>query len=235
MKSACIQAEGGKTMGWLKRLMVQAESIFARQAREDLDELQVDEIVNGLQKEMAEAQVRITNLTVAINDARERAEGMLEHAQRRHDEAKLAVLHGNDDAARRALSEEQSFKKQYQLAVEERTNAEETLAKLRNRIRMIENQVYGLSNQKDQYLARLHTAELEKMTADIKGGIDSRGRAFERLEEKVMRKEIEAEAHREVAHLSDSTVTSKIEEDLSVEEMLVKLQTVLKEEGPTKK
>lgn len=226
-------------MGWFKRLKNHTESVVFKRTNETRDEKQIEEIIEELNAEMAEAQIRITNLTATVNDERERAENLRERATRRHDEAKLAVLHGDDDAARRALAEEQSFKEQFQEAIEERKKAEETLFSLRERLQVLENQVHGLSTKKDEYLARLRTAELAKMAADIKGGIDSRGRVFERLEEKALRKELEAEAHMEVAGLSkneqEGSVSISAESDKSVEEMLKELQTALKEEGPKEK
>jgi phage shock protein A len=230
--------DGDEQMGWLKRFRDYTESRLSGKANEDYDEKQIAEVIETLKAEMAEAQVRIASLSAAIGDGRERREDLLELAKRRHDEAKLAVIHGDDASAKRALAEEQSFNGQYELALRETTKSEDTLSQLRNHVQMLENQVYGLSNRKEEYLARLHTAELAKMTADIRGGLDSRGRAFERLEEKVVQKELEAEAHGEVAGLplgDGGNVTDNLPlTNTSVDEMLQKLQAALKEEGPTK-
>ncbi len=214
-------------MGWLKRLKNHRDALIMKGTGEEQDEKQIETIVEELKSEMAEAQVRIANHLATVNELCEREENMLELVNRRHDEAKLAVVHGDDDRARLALMEEQSFRKQYQAAVEARKQAEETLVTLRIRIQELESQIYGISHQKDELLARFRTAELEKSTADVKGGLDSRGRAFQKFEEKVVRKELEAEAHTEIAGLPYG---GKLPLDgESADEMLSKLQSALDE------
>ena len=220
-------------MSWLERINNRMDAVSSRSQGLDKDEEQMDNLVDTLQNELAETHVRIASYGATIRECSERAEEILERAQRRHDEAKLAILNHDDHAARLALTEEQDIRRQYDVAIQSRDQAEDLLFQMRTHMTSLENQIHELESRRDEYKARIQTAELAKMTADIKAGIDSRGRIWQRVEEKVVRMELEASAHEEVADLSNRDASDNGSHNQSVDDMLHELRTMLKDEPPT--
>lgn len=163
----------------------------------------MDQVVEQLQTEMAEVRVKVSEYLATVNEFRKRSEDLARLAEKRETEALAALRTGNEDVAKRALTEQSDLLKRAAQAKQVWEQAEEAAAKLRMHLEDLEFEEMQLQKRRDELTARSQTAQLDRRLSDLASGVDGRARSFEVAEEQVTRLEIEAEAHREVAHMND--------------------------------
>src|SRR5579875_1485374 len=119
-------------MSWFSRLKARAGDISRQRGLLERDnEEEIDDVIRQLHAEMAEAQVKITEHTSTVQQLKERAESSQVLAEKRHEQAELAVLGGDTVVAKRALEEESVLRRQAEEAHTLWQQSESTLQQLR--------------------------------------------------------------------------------------------------------
>jgi phage shock protein A len=116
-------------------------------------------------------------------------------AQTWHERAQLALNHGNEELARQALAQWQTYQSQIvplQTAVQQQTII---IQNLKKELLTIERKYADMKAQKSLYVARLRSASATQKVQEIMGSLNSSqtGTIFEKLEAKVLEAESQAD------------------------------------------
>jgi len=196
---------------------------------EDPEKL-VKQIINDMQKEL-------TKSTQALGKAvasERMAEKQYRDAERKSADweakAKAALASGNTDLAKRALQqkvkadqETANYKQMYE-TISEQTDA------IREQVETLKAKLDEAKSRQSMLIARSQMADTQKSLAQSVGGIDTNSsfEKFNRMEEKVARKEAEAEAFTEIASSngassSDMETFEQLQADQKVDTELQRL------------
>jgi phage shock protein A len=123
-----------------------------------------------------------------------------EMVQKRQEQAVKALEQSNEDLARRALEDKKEHQirfdemsKQYAIA---KTNADQ----LRNQLNEMKDEFNKMKNKKDLLVARAESAKAQKTINQAMSGfgVDNGAKGFDRMSEKVLQMEAEAQASGEL-------------------------------------
>lgn len=156
------------------------------------------------------------------------AEAMVE---KRQQQAETAVKAGDDDLARRALEEKSENEKQAILLNESWARAKQDADEIKDKLEQMKKEYNSMKLKKDALKARAETAQTRtKMNRSLSniGGDDSR-KGFERMEEKVLQFEAEAETTEDLS-TSARTLDEEFEklEGSNVDKELAALKAKMK-------
>lgn len=110
--------------------------------------------------------------------------------------AELAVRRGNDDLARQALQRRKPAEDQCRVLEAQLAQQDEVLDKLKGNARLLEQKIDEAKQKKSLLKARAQSAKASQYVTNIVNSLETSSAlaAFERMEEKVMSMEAEAEA-----------------------------------------
>lgn len=155
----------------------------------------LDQFLRDMGEDIREAEAAVAKqianekmLKRKLNDAKALVD-------RRVEQAEQAVEAGNDDLARRALQDKNEHEKTLATLTESWERASEDVATLREKLDEMKREYRDMQLKKDSLKARAESAQTRtKMNRAMSAisGDDSR-QGFERMEEKVLRFEAEAE------------------------------------------
>ena len=155
-------------------------------------EQSVSDLQNALVK-MRQASAQVMASTKQLEKRMEQAETSSQEWYKR---AKLAVEKGEDELAKEALKRRKTFEDSAASLRTQLESQRQVLSKLLNDTKTLENKVAEAKSKKDTLKARAQSAKASRALSDLTSGIDAQSSlaAFERMEEKVMTLEAEAEA-----------------------------------------
>ena len=173
-------------------------------------EQQLEEIV-------AKLQVDLVNLRQAVAESialqkrtdRQRHQAMLQ-AESWYKKAQVAVSKGNEDVGHDALTRRRAYQLTATAMGEQQKEQLQLVANLKQNMRQLESKVIDLKNKKDIYIARARSAQATLKLSDL---LDSSGtsevlQAFERMEDKVLNLEAQAELAQD---MSDNQLEKRFE------------------------
>ncbi len=116
-------------------------------------------------------------------------------AQQWHERAKQALVRGEENQAREALTERQSHLKTAQALSEQAQQQQEMSRKLKHDLRILEQKVSNAKSTKDMYILRARSASTSGKIRELihEGNSHTSLNAFERMEDKVLFLEAKAE------------------------------------------
>ncbi|MEC4818311.1 MAG: PspA/IM30 family protein [Scytonema sp. PMC 1069.18] len=156
-----------------------------------------------LEKTVLEMQDNLVQLRQAVAQAiatQKRTERQISTAQSTAEEwyrrAQLALQQGNEPLAREALTKRQAYQQTACDLWAQREKQDVVVVKLKQDMRTLELKMQQAKNKKDMYIARARSAEASYKLQEMLDGTSNTNsvRAFERMEEKVMQLEAQAEA-----------------------------------------
>merc|ERR1719155_414294 len=185
-------------------------------AAEDPEKM-LEQSVSDLQNDLVKAS------TKQLEKRMEQAETSSQEWYKR---AKLAVEKGEDELAKEALKRRKTFEDSSQSLRTQLESQRKVLSKLINDTKTLENKVAEAKSKKDPLKARAQSAKASRALSDLSSGIDAQSSlaAFERMEEKVMTLESEAEAAGELSGDVISSQFAALEGGDSIEDELQALK-----------
>lgn len=157
-----------------------------------------EKILEGVVMEMQDNLLQLRQMVAQAIATQKRIQRQQAQAQSTAEEwyrrAQLALQQGNEPLARSSLTQRQAYQK---TTTELSTQVEQqnTLVdKLKKDMRTLELKIAEAKNKKDMYIARARSAEASYRLQEMLGEAKSSRQAFERMEEKVMQLEAQAEA-----------------------------------------
>ena len=110
--------------------------------------------------------------------------------------AQLALQKGDEPLAREALSRRQAFQETATALQAQLDQQQGIVSKLKQNMRLLESQISEAKTKKDMYIARARSAQASKRLNEMLGNVGTQDAmaAFERMEQKVLQLESQAEA-----------------------------------------
>jgi len=185
-------------------------------------EQSVADLQNDLIK-MRQASAQVMASTKQLEKRMEQAETTSQEWYKR---AKLAVEKGEDELAKEALKRRKTFEDNAQSLRSQLDQQRTVLQKLLADTKTLESKVAEAKSKKDTLKARAQSAKASRALADLASGVDAQSSlaAFERMEEKVMTLEAEAEAAGELSGDVISSQFAALEGGDSIEDELQALK-----------
>ncbi len=190
-------------------------------------EKMVKQIIIDMQKELTIATQNLGKAKASERLAQKKMDDAVKVAAGWEAKAKAALSQGNQDMAKQALAKKVR-------ADEEVATYTEMYESISTQTDAIENQVEVLKAKLDEaksrqamLIARSQMADTKKALAKSQGGFDGASalEKFDRMEEKIQRKEAEADAFAEIGGTDDELTESfeQIEKDAKVDAELARL------------
>ena len=190
-------------------------------------EKMVKQIIIDMQKELTTATQNLGKAKASERLAQKKMDDAVKVSAGWEAKAKAALSQGNQDMAKQALAKKVR-------ADEEVATYTEMYESISTQTDAIENQVEVLKSKLDEaksrqamLIARSQMADTKKALAKSQGGFDGASalEKFDRMEEKIQRKEAEADAFAEIGGTEDELVESfdEIEKSAKVDAELARL------------
>jgi phage shock protein A len=204
---------------------------------------QAEEPEKILEQAMLDMQDDLLQLRQAVAQAiatQKRTERQCSQAETTAEEwyrrAQLALQKGDDALAREALTRRKSYQDTADAMKAQIGQQSAVVEQLKQNMRKLESKISEAKTKKDLYIARARSAKASQQINDMLGrvGTGSAMQAFERMEEKVMQMEAQAEA---VAELGMDDLEKRIAllgeaDDVEAELAALKAQTIGSTEAP---
>mmetsp|Transcript_5388 Transcript_5388/g.19704 ORF Transcript_5388/g.19704 Transcript_5388/m.19704 type:complete len:312 (-) Transcript_5388:147-1082(-) len=192
-------------------------------------EKMLDQTVN----EMTDDLVKLRQATAQVMASQKQLENKYKQAQTTADDwyrrAQLALEKGEEELAREALQRRKQYQDNADSLKGQLDTQAGTVEKLIQNTRVLETKLSEAKSKKDTLKARAASARTQQKVNEIAGGISttSAAAAFDKMEEKVMGMEAQADA---VAQISTDDLDSKFAalEGDSVDDELKKMKGALK-------
>ncbi len=184
--------------------------------------IEMEEAITQATSSVAQAMANQKNLERKEQQAKQQA-------QEWANKAAQALKAGREDLAKEALGKKVTYENQAKQFEEMRLQAEKSTSQLRNNLDMIKAKLDEARIRETTLIARSDTAKAQKEFAKNMGKMDTSAFAkFDKMEEKIMKQESEAEA---LADLTGATIKedefAKLENNSKVDDELAKLKQQL--------
>ena len=162
--------------------------------------------------EMTDDHVKLRQATAQVMASQKQIENKYKQAQQTADDwygrAQLALEKGEDDLAREALTRRKQYQENADSLKTQLDAQAGTVEKLISNTRVLETKLSEAKSKKDTLKARAASARTQQKVNEIAGGISttSATAAFDKMEEKVMNMEAQADA---VAQIATDDLDSK--------------------------
>ncbi|MEW9699708.1 PspA/IM30 family protein [Paenibacillus sp. SI8] len=160
----------------------------------------LNQFLRDMEEDILEAETAVAKQIAIEKKFKQQYEESEEMVTKRSEQALKALEQGNEELARRALQDKKEhqerfdeLKRQYDLA---KTNADQ----LRNQLTEMKDEFNKMKNKKDLLIARAETAKAQKQINQAMSGFgtDNAAKGFDRMSEKVLQMEAEAQASGEI-------------------------------------
>ena len=164
----------------------------------------LDQILRDMGEDIREAEAAVAKQIANEKMLKRKANDAQAMVDKRQEQAEKAVEAGNDDLARRALQDKKVHEGTATALSESWDRAQTDVESLRTKLDEMKREYQEMNLKKDSLKARAESAKTRtKMNRTMSsiGGDDSR-QGFDRMEEKVMRFEAEAETTEDISQAS---------------------------------
>lgn len=230
-RAPAAAAQRGGALGLQMNIFERVGRVFrsyvnaAITAAEDPEKM-LEQSVQDLQNDLVKMRQASAQVMASTKQLEKRAEAAETSSQEWYKRAKLAVDKGEDELAKEALKRRKTFEDNAQSLRSQLDQQRTVLNKLLNDTKTLESKVVEAKSKKDTLKARAQSAKASRALSDLASGVDAQSSlaAFERMEEKVMTLEAEAEAAGELSGDVISSQFAALEGGDSIEDELLALK-----------
>jgi phage shock protein A len=160
----------------------------------------LNQFLRDMEEDILEAETSVAKQIAIEKKFKQQYEEAEEMVTKRTEQAVKALESGNEDLARRALEDKKEhqarfdeLKRQYDIS---KTNADN----LRSQLTEMKDEFGKMKNKKDLLVARAESAKAQKQINQAMSGfgVDNGAKGFDRMSEKVLQMEAEAQASGEL-------------------------------------
>jgi phage shock protein A len=166
----------------------------------------LEQYLRDMSEDISDAETAVAKQIAFEKRAKQELDEATEMVEKRQSQAVKALEQNNEELARKALED----KKEHQAKVDTYTlthaTAKANADKLRSQLGDMKDEFNKLKNKKDLLIARAESAKAQKQVNQAMSGfgIDNAKGGFDRMEEKVLQMEAEAQASSELRESSKS-------------------------------
>lgn len=173
----------------------------------------LDQYLRDMGDDIQDAEMAVAKQIAIEKKLKQQYEEAAELAQKREAQALQALEAGNEDLARRALVDKKSVSEKADDYKAQWENAKASADNLRSKLGEMKEQFETMKNKRDTLKARAEAAKAQKQINQVMSGFgtDNAARGFERMEERVLQMEAEAEASNEI-HGSSRSLDDEFKE-----------------------
>ncbi|MBD1223918.1 PspA/IM30 family protein [Virgibacillus halodenitrificans] len=166
----------------------------------------LDQFMRDMSEDIREAEAAVAKQIANEKMLKRKANDAKALVEKRQKQAEQAIEAGNEDLARRALQDKNEHESNANSLNESWERAKQDADTLRNKLEEMKKEYQEMKLKKDSLKARAESARTRtKMNRTMSSiGSDDSKRGFERMEEKVMQYEAEAETSEDMSQSSRS-------------------------------
>lgn len=210
-------------MGIFKRL----RDITVASVNEVIDSMENPEVMlsqymRDMEAEIGRVEVAVARQVALEKKFRQQYEEAMEMVAKRERQIALALTEGEDEVARRALLDKKHFESraaEYQTLYQ---SSREAAQQMREKLAELKDEFYKMRAKKYILMSRAQVARTQKHLNHVISGLgsESASRGFARMEEKVMRMEVEADVSghwRDKRYTLDKSLDRQVQDELDAE------------------
>lgn len=166
----------------------------------------LNQFLRDMEEDIQEAEVAVGKQIAIEKKFKQQYEEALEVVQKREEQALQALEKGNEDLARRALQDKKEHQLRYDELKQQYDVAKVNADRLRQQLQEMKTEFAKLKTKKELLVARAEAAKAQKQINQAMSGFgtDNAAKGFDRMSEKVLQLEAEAEASNELRSKSKS-------------------------------
>lgn len=180
------------------------------QQQQEAPEELLERLLGEMELELIELRRALAQTIATFKSTERQRDAQQLIAQRWYEKAQAALDGGNEQLAREALGQRQSYQSHTEALGKSLGEQRALVEQVRGQLQKLERKYLELKSQKSLYLARLKSAIAAQKIEEIAGNLDnaSASSLFERIETKIL----ELEAERELLNPPPSPLDKKFEQ-----------------------
>lgn len=191
-------------------------------------EKMVKQIIIDMQKELTVATQNLGKAKASERLAQKKMEDAVKVSQGWEAKAKAALTQGNQDMAKQALAKKVKADEEVAAYTEMYESISTQTEAIEDQVEVLKSKLDEAKSRQAMLIARSQMADTKKALAKSQGGFDGASalEKFDRMEEKIQRKEAEADAFAEIGGGGDADLVEsfdQIEKDAKVDAELARL------------
>ncbi len=191
-------------------------------------EKMVKQIIIDMQEELNKSTQALGKAVSSEKIAKKQYDDAVRKSAEWEARAKTAITAGDDALAKKALENKVKADKDVLAYQEMYETISQQTDTIRTQVEVLKSKLEEAKSRQAMLIARSQMAETQKNLAKQTGGFDSSSamEKFDRMEEKIMQKEAEAQAYAEIAGQENSVVDDfeKLENDSKIDSELARLK-----------
>ncbi|MCM2676694.1 PspA/IM30 family protein [Alkalicoccobacillus plakortidis] len=190
----------------------------------------LDQFIVDMKNDISEVEAAVAKQIASEKLLKKQLDESTQAVTKREEQAMVALESGDEDLARRVLEEktkQQTHASSLQVSYDEATKLS---SELRDKLREMKDELRDMTMKKDSLKARNESAQARAKVNRSLSGMDSGAKSgFDRMEEKVMRSEAEAESSEELRSINKTldddlaALTTKSTVDSELEQLKAKM------------
>ncbi|NDI35120.1 PspA/IM30 family protein [Chengkuizengella sediminis] len=166
----------------------------------------LNQYLRDMEDDIAEAEIAVAKQIAIEKKMKHKYEESQEMVDKRSQQAMKALESGNEDLARRALEDKKEHQEKLDDFKTQYDNAKSNADSLRKQLEDMKDEFGKMKNRKDTLVARAESAKAQKKINQTMSGFgkDTGAKGFDRMNEKVLQMEAEAEASEDLKNSSRS-------------------------------
>ena len=192
----------------------------------------LNQYLRDMAEEINEAEVAVAKQIAVEKKLKQKLDEALHMVEKREQQAVKALEAGDEDLARRALQDKKEHRSNADDFQGQYEAAKAAADRLRGQLNDMKNEYESMKNKKDALVARAEAAKAQKQINQAMSGFSSNTAAqgFERMSDKVLQLEAEADASSEM-RVKDRSLDEELEALDSKDEVEAELEALKKRLG----